>query len=800
MDMPTNAENIQRGSVQTSFDFTPQGQYQAQSGETGASGAGGLVGGNITGGSNDPALQGEQGLRAGVGGFLDSVLKPYAEREAANRFAQGMTDQMYAGATKELYHSDSPLTKIFGPSSYQQGAQAYMVQARTASAMSSWQARMPDLEKLSPNQVAPEFVKHMQSAMTGDATTDHLITQEMLKQSPSMLQSVAKASYALSQKTAQTAQATAWDKGGDTLQVSMAQAAASGNPEDQVSAQVAIKNYADGLVDFYGQDPQAKLKNLTNVIMMQAQKGNGYAVKVLVARPEFQDLDPKDRIKIVDAIDKYGNRAVSKAAMDPSIVSAIDEVDILLSGMDKAVSPDQVVNGMAAINAKISQATGVDTPFFDAGAYNSGMKSVWQARKAQSDKDEARAWERYMQGVRHSDELDTVKQKAAMATQDAAVAAASDNPTGKARAMGVDSSRLEEAVGKLWDKGNLPQLDVAFRSGTVASGVVTANSNIVATQIGTGYGEGFDQTNDQFNKVLRQNPALAKAYYGANYPQFMQYNALISAPGADKVQAFSRAFGDPRTLAVSAGTKDAVNKKLVADIQSQQPGFWSKAATGFGLWGTAPVLTDSSQRTLANALTNEVAVDANNANGMSFTGQWDAAKQVQISSGQMEQYGKYLWAGQRKGTEPLYHMMGITQDEATHLIPEIIDSKLRGFNASPSNDVLFYRQYQGNKTILHVQPTDERGAPIAGKGFIIDEDTLKNEATEFRKAKMDSSQAAYDAAAKAGLNPYRRITGEGNGRRIIRINREIQAGSPMGGRLWPQGQQPVVTGNEPWAK
>jgi len=725
-----------------SFAFDVSAPVQGSAGNSGGYRASSVQGGNVTVADRSPLVQGGTNFTAGLGDYFDNLMKPALERESRARFVKGMTDQMYAEAGEEIRTGDGILSKIFGPTDYEQGATFYESQNRVASAVQEWSAQEDELKKLPKEEVAKRWAGLMEKTATGDPFVDDVVSQEMLKQAAPMLQSVAKARYKYGQEQVVKAQQTSWTNGATAFQAQAQQFFQTHDHNNKEEAQgfaVAAQNFLDSFQPPAGQDEDSYKKSLGAAFNMMLRNGNGHAATALMQRGILEVLPETERVRAEDQYNRFAERANGESA-----AQFMDDIDTLQGKLTFGqVTGAEAITEMLKINKKISAYTGFDSEYFDTSDQEGALKGVWSARRAAMEKQEDRAWQLEREDAREDRADQRDARKAEIKAAAAQAAYASKNPGGALAAGAVEKSDLDATIYKGYLENDFAGMTRSFKSGIVASDVKSLIQNTVSSAVNVGYSKEFDGLHQKFEGMVSANAALAKEYFGPQFPAMVNYRRLLTSQTPEI--AFAMAFGDDIQYSADTAQISAAKKDVVKWVSANtQPGFLARNVMG------RPTLNTSGSQELSNLLAREVAQDAKFAGGnlskdTLLKGAYDRA----INNGSFEQYGRLGWSN-RPGTTPLYRLMGMQQEEASQIVESAINTHLKrvGFAAGTGEDeyTIVRGKKDGKETLIVVPGSDQT------KTVVLTIDELKLAGRNFRKSMV--SPGAKKPGTRKGLLGY----------------------------------------------
>lgn len=341
-----------------SFAFDVSAPVQGDARQGGGYRASNVQGGQVSGANRSAEVAGAAQYSAGLGDYFDNLMKPALEREARARFVKGMTDQMYAEAGEEIRAGDGILTKIFGPSKYEEGAAFFESQERVQSAVQTWAGREDELKRMTQDEVTREWAKTMEETATGDPFTDDLISQQMIKQAAPMLQSVAKASYKFRQEDLSGKSRKLAVMSAETFQAQAQQFFATSDPNDPEAAkgfEVGMQNFLGGMVPLAGQDEDSYRASLSTSFRTMVRNGYGHAATALMQRGVLDMLPDDEREAAENEYRRFASKAVGNTA-----AQFMGDIDQLQGELEFGkLTGEQAVARMRHINEKIKRYSGV---------------------------------------------------------------------------------------------------------------------------------------------------------------------------------------------------------------------------------------------------------------------------------------------------------------------------------------------------------------------------------------------------------------------------------------------------------
>lgn len=695
--MPKGYDNVTptRQSFAFNVERPSSSPTNAQAGFRG----GQLVGGESQSGvvQSSPGMSGLGGLSE-LGGFFDGLMKPYVERKKKELFIKGVSDQMSAVAGEEIRASNGIANKIFGPSSYEEGAIFYSAKDAVNKMQADMLADMDNLKRLPPDELSKVFAERMEGLTTGDQFTDLAVQTSLLEASGPMLQSVAKERFTWQQDTAKANFGSAADSGADIFQKFAVTFAQTSDPSDEQSMglRAAANNYLTSLQKPAGMTEDSWKDSILGAYRKASQSGNGYAVTALKQSGILNILTDDERVKLEDVELKYGNRSLGDAA-----VGMADRLDKLNGAVTLGrISPADAMAEAVSINEALKRQTGFDMDLMDYKEVVGAGKSVWSALKSNLDRQQDHQWSLEAEARKRSQELEDKRAEAAQVV----TAMAMGDPIGaKIRGIGDDNA-YNAAAEQFFKQGNFAVLGKSFNRGYTSSRVKDIVQGDMTSFMGREYTKAFDKNVSTFQNMNKANPAAAAEYYGNFYPAMLNYQRLTMDPKTDKATAFATAFANAEQYTANDADTGVAKKSIEAWITSNEAGFFGR------LFG-AVNLNNSGKQALTNAMAREVSVRAKAAGSDvpldAIVSQ--VAQQVK-GNGSFESYGEFGW-GNAPGTVPLGKLLKLQDSEAQEMLPMLVSAGLKNVGFTGGDYQIQRMRNRDGTPLLTVIGYPEDGSP-----------------------------------------------------------------------------------------
>lgn len=643
---------------------------------------------------------------ANLGGFFNTLMEPYVERKKEELFLKGVTDQMTAEAGHEIRASNGVLNKVFGPSSYEEGAIFYSAKDAVNRMQADALADMDNLKRLPANELTKVIAQKMDGLMSGDRYTDLAVRASLLEASGPLISSIAKERFVWQQDTAKANFSEAQKSAVGVYQKYAQTFASTSDPSDEqaLGMRAATNNFLTGLQKPAGMTEESWADSLIGTYRHAAQSGNGYAVTAMKQSGLLAALPVDKQTQLEDAELKYGNRAIGDAA-----VTMADRLNILDGNITFGrISAADAMAEAVSINEALKRQTGFDIDLMDYKEVVGMGKGVWSALKSNLERQQDHQWQLERDAAERQARL---AEKQAEASQ--AAAAWSMGRPSMAMINGVGDANAYNALAQQdYASGNFGRIAQAFSNeGFVSSYVKSQVQANVATYVGREYNKDFELAYNRFSALNKASPAAAAEYYGTYYPALLNYGRMISDGSTDKATAFSTAFGNAaQYTAKDTEIKDA-NGQIDTWITKNLDSFTTWG--GWQPWGTTN-LNASGKQALRNAMAREVAVRSKASGGdippEALIGQ--VYRQVS-GNGSFERYGQFGW-GNAPGTATLGRQLGLLDEEANKFLPEFFDQKLKASGYSDGADGEDYRiirqRDRSGKPLVIITPVPRDGS------------------------------------------------------------------------------------------
>lgn len=678
-----------RGGARKTFASEGSAPVQTNSGLNADSARAGVQGGEAIGGGEGGEFSSAGYRAAGLGAYFEKLMAPELERKKKAAFFKGFVRAQSGAALDELSDHDSPMTKLFGPTGFAEGAQYYHAQDRINQFGQQTLADMDSLKKMTPDELSVYMAEGMEGMMTGDPFADEMIQEGLLKAQAPLIQTVAKARFEWGQQTVLEKQETAANRGASILQQVASANAVLGEKSDTDAVRSELERFMQGMAKPEGMTDENYQGFLYSFMRRSMTEGNFYGVEALMQMGVTDVLSDDQQEKINNLYDRQANKALDFAAASPAMMEKILKID---AGVEfEKLSVNEAVEQYRAINDELSQMTGVATPYFDDGEIRSAGGRVLGviAQRARREEDrEYRARER-------------AEEREAEAEREvgAATAAWATGQVTSAEVMGLKKGTFETIALEEYSNGKIGGIARAYvQSGWSSTAVKSQIQAKARAGLGEKYTKSTDEAYQQWKQLADVNPALANEYFGDLDLPFANFHRMVQG-GIGPEVAFRDAFskvGGYGIQSVPSESRKAYQESM-AQIISDRSFSWNNPLK----WGNF-TLTETSQSEMVRAIGDEFA------RIKEHSGRPDAqaaaqAMTIAINNGKWEQYEDIGWSNPRPAKN-LGQVLGVQPKLAAEIVGRAIDYRLGKIGVDSREGVRVIRS--GNNLTLEVLNDD----------------------------------------------------------------------------------------------
>lgn len=710
------------------FQFDPTGGVAAPSG--GPVNRGPQVG--ITGGGNilsQPVkFDGSpDAVSSTFPSFLQEAFAPALQKAKQEAMWQGFTAARSGQTAQEIHDQQPWFSKIFGPTNFEMGAQMFNVQDATNKVMSQFQQNLPELRKMTSEQLGGVLNQLSSANMTGDPFTDSLIQKSLMDNAGTMLQQHAQARYAWQQETLAKSQYDSWGSAAQAFNDQAMTAARLGrsspnqapSPEQQAEA---TRTFLQQFQSPQGQDPASYEKNIVNAVNTMAQNGQWHAINALESSGIFNQLKPEQQDQLERKVNAARTKFQSKWFMDSDLGKAMAQTQYLAAR--GAISAQTVFDSYSSINQQYQALTGDKQPLVQMSEYVGTAKSAGEALLRIQQENIAHA-NRLAEGKALADYKEDLLEQRDSRKLAIAIGGVNSGYAGALKGIGgVSNDVLDQAalatIRTQPDKA--PQVLVGNlfspTGNHIFPEVQTQIQNNVQRSAGESWTPAFEKQYDLYQQLTNyvshdangnpdsvSGPAAATQYFGKYAAPMQTYSNLLAA-GTDRQLAYRRAFGDDATTGITdlrsrdpQGVKNA--QTAIASAVSDQNAGWLHPFTpdmGVSAVGT---LQAASTKYFMDIKAHDPTVSDKDA----------ALRAVQIAMAHgLEKTDRYAWnnaQGQQNAATTINNTFHTSIDPQTfnQTFDSLLTNTLRGNGISVGKST--------SVTVLRL-PDDPKKGPVFG--------------------------------------------------------------------------------------
>jgi hypothetical protein len=647
-----------------------------------------------------PGLLGGQ-----LGDYFEKKMQPYIEEKLKEGVISGQLAMASGKALKEISHPNSLITKIFGPTGYEQGAEFYAGQTAASTYSAAHYADMDNLSKMDPADIPKHLSQTMDEVMTGDPLADSVARSAIVEANGPLMNTIVKTRVARQQTDAIANGHAALASAATSLQAMVSQQTRLGgtdpDAEGQSAIQTAVRTFSGLLGQPKGMTDDSYRRLLYGTARDAMQSGNGYAVAVMHKAGVYDLLSPDEQDKLDENYIRFGKRANADATANYTEALIAHDAKVALGQL----TPMQAAADLNAINLKIKRSTGFEVDVFDASDIRADAHTVTSAVIAADNKREERTYQRYLRQQDWDHDAAVQREKEARTVAAAQITWRAGSPV-QAIAGGVDKELIEAQASNDWFKGDNSAIVRNFQQGYISPAVKAAAQSNVQASVGEQYNKDFEQAHQRWAKLYAAKPAAALAYYGEYHVMMQRFDSLTKQ-GTDPVTAFSKTFGDASQY--GSADIDPSRRKEVADamdgvVSSQTwQAQWNLAGrSNLGALGNNVVMRVAKRH---------VEIAGNNS-PVSTAQLMSEAVGAATASGEFERYGQFAWTN-KAGTQPIGQMLGLRDRDADAVFANVYNrhAVAQGAVAGTDPDSILRYDNNGHPAVVAVLK-NRKGQPI----------------------------------------------------------------------------------------
>jgi hypothetical protein len=605
-----------------------------------------IVGGNIQSGVVRPDMDPVTGW-GGLGQTIQRILEPQIQLKEKANFWQGVVAARSGMAIKDIVDTQSPLSKIFGPSSYVQGAQFYNAQDNIARFNQDMIQNAEDIAKVPPSELGKRLNAEASKYETGDPGTDALTHSAWVENTAPMLNVVNKTRYAMQQRDATQAFVNNAQNTGNLLAAMGPHLVQGTANEDDLN--LTKQQLVHAIMPPPGMDPATWRATLPKLTSSFADNGNFHAVELMKASGALDQMDLEQRTKLDDRLDKKAKEAAVqyRASVAPQMS------DLTASVKAGAMTPEIYQQEMSKLQKDFTQRTGNREPLApyseQEGNYVVGRTNWWNAQKDRIANQQA-----------NSLKEQNAAEKARVEAQESSDVnrLISIGSVGEYARLGGNAELATAQFTKAYEQYQPQERDQLLTNNYTGSAYVNPvvqnrmQSALRTIASGGEYSPALEQTYTDWARLnaTPKGQATAAAYYSEDQQARLNKFDMLKKGGVDSTIAFQSAFKDPLTAAVDWTKTHGVDKDVVGVVNSQ-----------FNQWFPAEQnLDDTSKRLVAGLIMKNVGTTLQNTGLTTEQASYQALHNLRANG--LEVFGGRAWMKTRD-QKPLEQM--ITGGKAT---------------------------------------------------------------------------------------------------------------------------------------
>jgi len=566
--------------------------------------------------------------------FLGRLVEPYIKRKQDEAFYNGYMAQQAAGAEVEAIDDGGPISKIWGPDGYREGAAFYRGNALVTKQVRSYLEDVDNLKRLPPEELSRKFAEDSQKLLTGNDWTDAIVQKQMMEQMGPAINTVLKARFEWQQEQGVEAQVEAIAGQAGLMQKLYVDQARTTEPSQELTQAIVQgeEQFLGTLPIPYGQTSSSYKKALGLASRRMLREGNFYAFEAMKGRGLLDLMDEKDAAAIEKAYVSEGGRAIEQARFQllPQILALLTRqtalrnqarLDAIADREANWAHEERMVREKAAAEAAVAQTV------WASGDINDALI-----------KKQVEPWQ-----------MDAVAHEAVKA--------------GRAE----DLARVF-VTSRGWHSGKA--------AGQLQSGVTTSLTE--------GWTDETARTFDTWKKLNDVNGGAAATYFGDQYHTALSHMDDMIQTGMNPALAWTRAFGN-----VTAYDQSMLRQEDRKEARAAVKDELKRIDGGFLGIGNAE-LSDSAEVVISRTIEGYVAVNRKygSASVSSLAKQgYDKA----IATGKLEHYGRFAW-NNPKGTQPLWQATGIQADAFGKVFNSEVDERFKAMGVGRLREYDIARQ------------------------------------------------------------------------------------------------------------
>lgn len=635
------------------------------------------------GGTNRGGVMATQQTSFGVGdtaGPLARLMDPYIKEKQQKGFIKGYIEQAKAGAEAQVIDADNPVSSLFGPSFYEEGASTFTALAKVSDWKTAAVQDMDNLKKLSDDDFNKWVGTELEGFNTGNRWADDIISGQMMKEVPALVQLRTEARYAWQQAEASSAYRTGIKAAMQSYNTYAGTRAAQPGIYEETETDVSQKRNLAGILTQAapGQTESAWKRDLMDTLRLDVEEGNFHAYNLVEDLGLLDYVDSSDRESMTTNYENNAKKAKSDMLRNNEPLRArLATLTIRQeraasefwkpSAMEpKKISPNEVQAELIAIDEELSRLTGVrGVSYFSTEKLlaegDTVIKGMARAAEAASSRAATQA--------ASLEEKATIKKIEA----DVATTAWLTGNSREALLGGTPESVIDVLAANSAATGDVETLAQNYATNPKAwpSAERTILGPIKASH-GVGYTNALQDSMKLFNAMRGRDLAMAMDYYGEEYARLEQIDRSIKA-GQLPEQAWNQVYkreniGNMREWARPAQRKEAETATLE----------WGKKHLNGSMVGRLGLtdnraLNDSGLVAFQASTTKQLAIYQDST--LAMEDQVASVYNKVIANGSFQHYGRFGWEAP-VGTPKLHDVVKYPKEVVTPVLEATVSGEL----------------------------------------------------------------------------------------------------------------------------
>lgn len=299
----------------------------------------------------------------------EAIIAPKIKELQMGQYVKGMQAAAAGQAITDIVEEQPWYFRAFGSTNMVDGARAYTAFTKTNEVNTGIQAAMPELRKLSGPEFADHIQKQVAATATGDAATDAMMFQQVMKTMPDQMMQQTKHHYVWQQERMADEQRKGMGSALTNVGVVIAKyrnaapgdafmPAAMNEITDGVDASGATVNALAAFERPDGQDPKVHSRNTVLALSAALAEGNLFGAYAMQDAGVVDRLEPDDKVHFSRALDQAERK--QRLLIDAPL--AIQGAHWQTLANEPTTDPALIIQGAKDLNAQYAKMTGSRMP------------------------------------------------------------------------------------------------------------------------------------------------------------------------------------------------------------------------------------------------------------------------------------------------------------------------------------------------------------------------------------------------------------------------------------------------------